>query len=121
MRHLAIPVVNAPRDAQPGCGGGESFALMVLGDSMRPEFEDGDVVVIEPDGLATDGSFVLARHDGEWMLRRLARREGGWTLHALNAAAGQPDITIADLAPVAGVVIQKSRPGRRRSLKRYVA
>ena len=45
---------------------------MVLGDSMVPEFAEGDVIVIEPDGLATDGSFVLANPGGEWTFRQLA-------------------------------------------------
>jgi len=30
-------------------------ALLVLGDSMAPEFAEGDVIVIEPEGLATTG------------------------------------------------------------------
>jgi SOS-response transcriptional repressor LexA len=110
-------------DTGDGCAGGESFALMVLGDSMRPEFDDGDVVVIEPDGLAHDGSFVLAHWQGDWLLRRLARRSDGWVLHALNPDPAQPadaDIALADLSAVRGVVIQKSRPGRRRATRRYV-
>jgi len=111
----SIPI-RAATDA--GCGGGESFALMVLGDSMAPEFEHGDIVVIEPDGLATDGSYVLAQDGGELIFRRLRRRGDGWTLQALNPQ--YPEAEIADLAAVRGVIIQKSRPGRRRASKRYV-
>lgn len=111
-----IPIrVAAPDD---GCSGAESFALMVLGDSMAPEFEHGDIVVIEPDGLATDGSFVLAQLDGEWVFRKLRRDGGGWRLAALNPAYLGADLP--DLAAVRGVIIQKSRPGRRRAGKRYV-
>ena len=44
-----------------GCdSGSESFALMVLGDSMVPEFNEGEIIVVEPDGATRDGSFVLA-------------------------------------------------------------
>ena len=43
----------------PSCAGGESFALMVLGHSMAPEFQEGEIIIIEPEGLAKDGSFVL--------------------------------------------------------------
>jgi SOS-response transcriptional repressor LexA len=111
-----IPIHAAP--AEDGCSGSESFALMVLGDSMTPEFEHGDIVVIEPDGLATDGSFVLAFCADEWIFRQLRRHGDGWQLQALNPAyAG---IELPDLAPVRGVIIQKSRPGRRRASKRYV-
>jgi SOS-response transcriptional repressor LexA len=118
MRIADIPVVSA---ATPDCGGGELFALQVLGDAMRPEFDPGDIVVVEPDGLAVDGSFVVACCSGEWMLRRLTRREDGWMLEALNPAVDATQaIRLGDLSAVRGVVIQKSRPGRRRALKRYV-
>lgn len=120
--HLSdIRVVTAPADGDSGCAGGESFALMVLGDSMQPEFRHGDIVVIEPDGHATDGSYVLACCGGEWMLRVLARRPHGWSLFLLNPAPrDDAEIELADLAAVRGVVIQRARPGRRRATKRYV-
>jgi phage repressor protein C with HTH and peptisase S24 domain len=34
-----------------GCSGGEVFALRVLGNSMAPEFLDGEIVIVEPDGV----------------------------------------------------------------------
>ena len=121
-RRPVIPI-RAADDSASGhgdaCSGAESFALMVLGDSMRPEFDEGDVIVIEPEGLATDGSYVLAWANGEHIFRQLRRdASGSWALHALNLA--YPAIPIAGLDAVRGVVIQKSRPGRRRSAKRYV-
>jgi len=91
---------------------------MVLGDSMAPEFVEGEVIVIEPEGLATDGSFVLAQVDGEWIFRQLARDGEAWQLRPLNSA--YPTLTITDLSAVKGVIIQKSKPGRRRASKRYV-
>ncbi|MBX3592593.1 MAG: S24 family peptidase [Burkholderiaceae bacterium] len=103
-----------------GCSSGESFALMVLGDSMLPEFAEGEIIVIEPDGLVSEGSFVFARCNDEWIFRQLARDAAGhWLLRPLNPA--YPDIPIADLSAVRGVIIQKSKPGRRRASKRYVA
>lgn len=113
-----IPIAAGQPPAAADCSGAEPFALMVLGDSMAPEFVEGEVIVVEPEGLASDGSFVVAQVDGDWMLRQLVRKNGGWLLHAVNPAF--PAAAIADLSPVRGVVIQKSRPGRRRSIKRYV-
>lgn len=86
---------------------------------MAPGFVDGDVIVVEPDGLAVDGAFVVA-FAGEWMLRRLDQRpDGGWRLTALDPR--WPAIDLADLQAVRGVVIQKSRPGRRATIRRYGA
>ena len=137
MSRRVVPIVpasaagGAPADAAAGppggagtgpaadaCSGAESFALMVLGDSMLPEFEQGDIIVIEPEGLATDGSYVLAWLQDEWIFRQLVRAEGGWRLRPLNPAYAEA--SIPDLAPVRGVIIQKSRPGRRRATRRYV-
>lgn len=111
-----VPILPLRNHAD--CDGAESFALMVLGDSMAPEFAEGDIIVVEPEGLARDGSFVVAAVDGEWTLRQLCIGDAGWTLRPLNPA--YPAATLTDLAPVRGVVIQKSRPGRRRASKRYV-
>lgn len=91
---------------------------MVLGDSMTPEFREGDIVIIEPDGHATDGSYVLAFANGEWIFRQLRRREAGWRLVAVGP--GYASIDLPDLKAVRGVIIQKSRPGRRRETRRYV-
>jgi len=110
---------SVPADAElDACSAAEPFALMVLGDSMEPEFVEGEVILIEPEGLATDGSFVLAKLDGEWIFRQLEKQGAGWRLQALNPA--YPSADISDLGAVKGVVIQKSKPGRRRATKRYV-
>lgn len=101
-----------------GCAGGESFALMVLGHSMAPEFLEGEIIIIEPEGLTQEGSYVLAWHQEEWTFRQLLRDTAGWVLHPLNPAFA--DAPISDLAPVRGVIIQKALPGRRRASKYYI-
>ncbi len=114
-----IPIQAQGVDAElDACSSAEPFALMVLGDSMEPEFLEGEVILIEPEGLATDGSFVLAQLAGEWIFRQLVRQGSGWRLQALNPA--YPAADIAGLDVVKGVIIQKSRPGTRRASKRYV-
>lgn len=121
---VPIPVVPAGPESDPAldkCSAAESFALMVLGDSMEPEFVEGDIIIIEPEGLATDGSYVMAWHDDEWIFRQLVKdeeREGGWKLRPLNPK--YPSAPIADLSAIKGVIIQKSKPGRRKAAKRYV-
>jgi SOS-response transcriptional repressor LexA len=116
-RHI-IPIQPQGDPELEACSSAEPFALMVLGDSMEPEFVEGEVILIEPEGLATDGSFVLARLNGEWIFRQLVRHGAGWRLQALNPA--YPPADIPGLDEVKGVIIQKSRPGSRRATKRYV-
>lgn len=116
---IGIPVVAAQDSALESCSAAEPFALMVLGDSMLPEFAEGEVIVIEPEGHAHDGSYVLAFHNEEYIFRQLVRRDAGWALHALNPRYA--DTPIADLSSVKGVIIQKQqRGGRRATRKRYV-
>ncbi|WP_126446345.1 S24 family peptidase [Sulfuricystis multivorans] len=115
-----IPVVgeNETDAALDHCSGAEPFALMVLGDSMEPEFVEGEIIVVEPEGLAKDGSFVMAWLDGEWIFRQLVGGPGGWKLRPLNPK--YPTASIPDLSVIKGVIIQKSKPGRRKAAKRYV-
>jgi SOS-response transcriptional repressor LexA len=114
----ADPTLAAHDMALPECAGGESFALMVQGQSMVPEFQEGEVILIEPEGLAKDGSYVLAWHQQAWTFRQLRRDDTGWQLHALNPAFA--DHRIPDLACIKGVIIQKALPGRRKASKFYV-
>jgi len=93
--------------------GGEPFALRVIGDSMAPEFEDGCIIIIDPSGVVNDGSYVLARHEDEYIFRQLVFGDGRYYLKAL--AAGHETIEIADLKPVEGVIVQK---GARRKADR---
>lgn len=118
-KKIDIPIVSVDDTALESCSAAEPFALMVLGDSMLPEFAEGEVIVIEPEGLARDGSYVLAWHGEEYIFRQLVKRDAGWALHALNPK--YPDAPIADLSAVKGVIIQKQQPGGRRATrKRYV-
>lgn len=113
MTALATPLME-----DTACSGSEAFALRVLGTSMEPEFNEGEIIIIEPGGLLKDGAYVLAQHEGDWIFRQLCKAGTGWTLHALNPAF--PDLALPDLAAVRGVIIQKALPGRRRASKRYV-
>jgi DNA polymerase V len=114
----AAPAIAESDAGAPDCSGGESFALQVLGMSMEPEFEEGDIVIIEPDGLVGHGSFVLAQSRQGWLLRQLLKDDSRWVLHALNPAF--EDEPLSGLEAVRGVVIQKAKPGRRRASKRYI-
>lgn len=120
------PAGQSPEDElTSACASGEPYALMVLGDSMQPEFLEGEIIVVEPEGLARDGSYVIAyleqvaHEDERYILRQLVRHAEGWMLRPVNPL--YPNIPIDSIeAVVKGVVILKKKPGRRRALKEYV-
>jgi len=121
---INIPVVaaTAQEEATPdsSCSGNEMVALMVLGDSMEPEFIEGEILVIEMGAPATEGSFVIGQENEEFIFRQLKRdAQGGWQLHALNPS--YPDIAISGLDTIKGVVTHKKKPGSRKSVKYYGA
>jgi len=97
----------------------------VLGDSMAPEFEPGEIIVVEPEGLAKDGSFVIAylpwveQEDERYIFRQLVKHPEGWMLKPLNPLYENIPIDSIE-SVVKGVVIQKKKPGRRRAVKYYV-
>lgn len=122
---IAIPVVAATPQQDPmadsNCSGNELVALMVLGDSMQPEFIEGEILIIEMGRPAVDGSYVVAEVAKEdFIFRQLKRSEqGGWRLVALNPA--YPDTAISGLEIIKGVVTHKRHPRSRKSVKFYVA
>ena len=100
---------------QEGSCGAEPFALRVIGDSMAPEFKDGCIIIIDPDGVISDGCYVLARHDDGFVFRQLVYNGDGYLLKALQE--GHEVIELSDLSPVAGVIVQQA--GRRRADRKH--
>jgi phage repressor protein C with HTH and peptisase S24 domain len=107
--------------AESNCSGNELVALMVLGDSMEPEFIEGEILVIEMGAPATEGAFVIAEVAKEDFIFRQLKRDtqGSWLLHALNPA--YPDTAISGLETLKGVVTHKKKPGSRKSIKYFGA
>jgi SOS-response transcriptional repressor LexA len=96
--------------------GGEPFALRVIGDTMAPEFADGCIIIIDPSGVVKDGSYVLARHNDEYIFRQLVFGNGVYLLQTLEE--GHESIEIPDLMAVEGVIIQQGAR-RRKDRKHY--
>lgn len=63
-----------------------TFALRVQGDSMKPEFLEGDIVIVEPDAEAVSGSYVVVRanDDQECTFKQLIRDSGRLLLKPVN-------------------------------------
>lgn len=120
---IDIPVVSASIEASAvqgsACSGKELVALMALGDSMEPEFKEGEILVIQMGAPAPEGAYVIAevaRQD--FIFRQLKRAENGsWLLRALNPA--YPDIPIPGLGIIKGVVTHKRNARSHKSVKSY--
>lgn len=100
------------------CENKEPYVLMVLGDSMAPEFQEGDVIVIEPHNVVRDGSYVIARHNDDYTFRQLRVVGEQLYLEALNH--NYPAERLDGLELIKGVVTQRKRPGSgRKNIKKY--
>lgn len=100
-----------------GCEDKEPYVLMVLGDSMEPEFLDGDVVVIEPGAHFRDGSYVIAHHNDEYIFRQL--RVMGERLYLTPLNPNYVSQQLDGPEAIKGVITQRKRPGNRHDRKNY--
>jgi len=61
------------------------FALRVNGDSMEPEFHDGEILTVNPHTETLPGDFVVVKNsEGETTFKQLKRYGSSWVLHPLN-------------------------------------
>ena len=97
------------------CSSRDIFALQVTDDTMEPEFMQGKVIIVDPEGHVRDQCFVLASVDKEWFFRQLRIVDGKYELHALKE--GSDVHTISGLKEIEGVVIQQT--GRRRKDRKF--
>lgn len=88
--------------------GPHAFALRVRGDSMEPEFAEGDMIVVDPDRQAENKSYVIVRLDDalEATFKQLVFDGDNRLLKPLN-----PRYPIMDIngrkATICGVVVSK--------------
>lgn len=63
-------------DAPAGVGA-RAFALRVVGDSMEPRFQEGEIIIVDPDIEAASGDYVVASLEREDATLKRYLREGG--------------------------------------------
>lgn len=62
-----------------------TFALRVVGDSMEPEFQEGMILIIEPEMDPNPGDFVVAKNgDDATTFKQLVRDGADWYLKPMN-------------------------------------
>lgn len=102
MRHF----VSSCRDSK----GANNFSLRVKGDSMEPEFNEGDIIIVSPHAKPATGDYIVAKNDEEeTTFKQYKKFDNTRVLHPLNPK--YPDIVLnKDLEyRIVGVVMEKKR------------
>lgn len=98
------------------CAEAEPYALMVIGDSMEPEFLDGHILIVDPAMPPQHGAYVIIDYQGETTFRQFIVENGRKYLKALNEA--YPAVELVESYSVRGVVVQRASR-RRKDHKHY--
>ena len=104
-----------PGDGQEwvSCPSGVSksgFALTVTGESMEPDFKDGDVIVVDPEIKPRHGDNVVVRlhSDNTSTFKRLVIEGEQTYLRAINPNWPSPIIEVQGDATISGVVVSRT-------------
>jgi phage repressor protein C with HTH and peptisase S24 domain len=90
----------------PAASDEHAYALEISGDSMRPAYRDGDIIVVSPGTPIRRGDrVVLKTSDGEVMVKELKRRTTRTLeLQSLNPAQADRTLDADDVAWIARIV-----------------
>ena len=62
-----------------------TFALRVIGDSMEPKFQEGTILIVEPEMDANPGDYVIVKNgNDETTFKQLIKDGADWYLKPLN-------------------------------------
>lgn len=83
-----------------------AYALEVSGDSMKPAYRDGDVIVVSPSAPIRRGDRVVVKtRDGEVMAKELRRRTAkAVELRSLNPAYADRTLAVGEIEWIARIL-----------------
>ena len=92
--------------ALPSVNDEHAYALEISGDSMKPAYRDGDVIVVSPGTPIRRGDCVVVKtRSGEVMVKELKRRTAKTLeLQSLNPAHVDRNLPAGDVAWIARIV-----------------
>ena len=92
--------------ALPSSGDEHAYALEISGDSMKPAYRDGDIVIVSPGTAIRRGDRVVVKTSGgEVMVKELKRRTAKTLeLQSLNPAHADRTLDADDVAWIARIV-----------------
>jgi phage repressor protein C with HTH and peptisase S24 domain len=90
----------------PAVNDAHAYALEISGDSMKPTYRDGDVIVVSPATPIRRGDRVLVKtREGEVMVKELKRRTAKTLeLQSLNPVHADRTLNAADVEWIARIV-----------------
>ncbi len=90
----------------PSVSDDHAYALEISGDSMKPVYRDGDVIIVSPGTPIRRGDRVVVKtRDGEVMVKELKRRTAKTVeLQSLNPAHSDRTLSPGDVEWVARIV-----------------
>jgi len=98
--------VDAPDNAGPN-----SFAIIVSGKSMDPEFQEGETVVVDPGKTPRHNDFVVVVLEGRKkpLIRRFVVSDEKIYLECVNSVYGESPIPLTEPPVFMGRVIAKTK------------
>jgi SOS-response transcriptional repressor LexA len=86
------------------------FALRIKGDSMEPEFREGDVVIVNPHVEAKPGDYVIVKNDAEKATFKQLKKFGdALVLHPLNSKYEDIELKKGVKYRIVGEVVKKEK------------
>jgi phage repressor protein C with HTH and peptisase S24 domain len=99
--------------SQSGCSseGLEPFALRVIGDSMSPVFEDGNIIIVDPGYPLINDTYAVLVNNEEVLFGHYLKDENGCRLEYMHP--DHPPVMLADNFSVKGIVTQRNARRRK--------
>ncbi len=86
------------------------FALRVKGDSMEPEFYEGDIIIVNPHVRESSGDYVVVKNDEEEALLKQLKKYGKQRiLHPLNPKYADIELSEKKEYRVIGRIVKKEK------------
>jgi phage repressor protein C with HTH and peptisase S24 domain len=85
---------------------GNRYAIRVIGDSMEPRIEDGDLVLVDYSKGPRPGNIVIALINGAAVVKEYLRQKGRVILRSTNPKYSDIEIAETDQFVIAGVVLR---------------
>jgi SOS-response transcriptional repressor LexA len=85
---------------------GNRYVIRVIGDSMQPRIEDGDLILVDYAKEPLPGDIVVALINGAAVVKKYLRPEGQLILRSANPKYADIEVKETDQFQIAGVVLK---------------